>query len=112
VSWSFYISYSDEKIHTYINIIENGILLDVTSGEWSQAENKFEVLEDDWHEYKKTASFFFSTDKINDADYSIARIKYYSNSEDTSNSSGELSCLKEQLKFLHENEKINLQNIL
>ncbi|MBN7774156.1 DUF4363 family protein [Clostridium aminobutyricum] len=110
-TWAVYSDYSDKKIHTYINDIENGILLDVTSDNWPQAEDKFNTLEDSWHQYKSIACFFFSTDKINEADYSIAKIKYYIKAEDGSNASGELSCLKEQLKFLHENESITLQNI-
>ncbi len=36
----------------------------------------------------------------------------YIKAKDVSNGSGELLALKEQLKFLHENEKISFANIL
>ncbi|QHI71353.1 DUF4363 family protein [Aminipila terrae] len=111
-TWSAYTNYSDEKIHEFINAIDEKILVEVEDGNWKQATDNFEELKDSWHDYKKTACFFFSTDKINEADYSIARTEYYIKSKDDSNSSGELSCLKEQLKFLHENESLSLSNLL
>lgn len=111
-TWTSYSIYSDKKIHEFIDTIENSILLDVADGNWEQAQDSFEDLEDDWHDYKKSACFFFSTDKLNDTDYSVARAKYYIKFKDDSNSSGELSCLKEQLKFLHENESVSFSNLL
>lgn len=111
-TWTSYSIYSDKKIHEFIDTIENSILIDVEDGNWEQAQDNFGVFEDDWHHYKKSACFFFSTDKLNDTDYSVARAKYYIKFKDNSNSSGELSCLKEQLKFLHQNESISLANLL
>ncbi|QAT42528.1 DUF4363 family protein [Aminipila luticellarii] len=106
-----YTNYSDNKIHEFTDTIEQDILADVEDGNWEQAKDRFNKFEDDWHDYKKIACFFFSTDKLNAADYSIARAKYYIICEDDSNSSGELSCLKEQLKFLHDNETFSLSNL-
>ncbi|MFV0517546.1 MAG: DUF4363 family protein [Aminipila sp.] len=110
--WGFYTNYSDKEIHQFIDSVENSILIDVENANWEQAEDKFNQLEKNWHEYKKVACFFFSTDKINSVDYTIARSKYYIKCKDDSNSSGELSCLKEQFKFLHENESVSFSNIL
>lgn len=111
-TWSAYTNYSDKEIHKFINSIDDSILIEVQDGNWEQATDNFKKLKDSWHNYKKTACFFFSTDKINEADYSIARTEYYIKSKDESNSSGELSCLKEQLKFLHANESISFANLL
>lgn len=110
-TWAVYSNYSDEKIHSYLNEIENQLIVDVMDGNWDRAESHFSTFEDDWHQYKSVACFFFSTDKINETDYSIAKIKYYIKAKDDSNASGELSCLMEQLKFLHGNESINMQNV-
>lgn len=111
-TWVTYSNYSDENIYNFIDTIEYSILIDVEAGNWDQATSKFEKFEDDWHSYKKLASYFFSTDKINDVEYSLARTKYYLQSKEYSNTSGELSCLKEQLRLLHENELLTLQNLL
>lgn len=111
-TWTTYSAYSDKKIHEFIGTIEEDILIDIEDGNWEQAQNKFDDLENNWHNYKKSACFFFSTDKLNETDYSVARAKYFIKCKDDSNASGELSCLKEQLKFLHENESISLANLL
>lgn len=110
-TWTVYINYSDKEIHEFADAVENSILPDVEYGNWDHAVNKFDQLEKNWHKYRKVACFFFSTDKLNDADYSIARAGYYIKAEDVSNATGELSCLKEQLKFLHENESLTLGNL-
>ncbi|WP_312092039.1 DUF4363 family protein [Aminipila sp.] len=110
-TWSVYSNYSDKQIHGFIDSIDNNIISDVENANWKQASDQFKELEDNWHEYKKIACFFFSTDKLNDADFTIARAKYYIKCEDDSNATGELSCLKEQLKFLHDNESLSLANL-
>lgn len=106
-----YNNYSNETINSFIDTIEYGVLVDVEAENWEQAQNQFDVFEENWHDYKKYAYFFFSTDKLNEADFSIARIKYYIKSNDVSNSSGELSCLKEQLKSINANEFLTLSNL-
>ena len=106
-----YSIYSDKELHSYISEIEENIIISVENEDWQAADNDFAKLSRDWHKYKKIAAFFLQTDAINDTDYSIARAKYYIKSKDVSNASGELSCLKEQLTFLHFNETISPQNI-
>ena len=60
----------------------------------------------------KRHSFFLDTEEINDTDGAFAKTLMYIKAEDVSNGSGELLALKEQLKFLHENEGIGIENIL
>ena len=66
------------------------------------------VQYDRWHEYRKGALFFLDTQEVNDADSTFAKTLMYIKAKDVSNGSGELLALKEQLKFLHENEKNQL----
>lgn len=110
--WTIFDSYSNQKIHNYQYQLEENILSSVENREWDQALSDFQALSRDWHQYKKKAAFFLDTSAINDADYSIARAKYYIKEKDASNASGELACLKEQLTFLHYNETIAPGNIL
>jgi hypothetical protein len=79
--------------------------------EWDRAEKQFDKASKDWHRQKKIYTFFFNTKEINDTDYSIARAKYYIRTRDAALASGELNCVQEQLKFLHLNELITLDNI-
>lgn len=110
-TWNIYNNYSDEKVYNFIDTIEYGISIDIETDNWEQAKDKFENFEKNWYNYRKTACLFYSTDKINDTDYSIARAKYYIKCKDDSNSLGELYCLKEQLKFLIENEDLTIENL-
>lgn len=109
--WAIYNYYSDNVLHSFINEIEDNIIIAVEAENWDSADRDFDTLSDKWHDYKKAACFFFETDALNDTDYTIARAKYYIHAKDVSNASGELACLKEQFTFLHFNESIKLQNI-
>ena len=111
VSWGFYNHYSDEVLHGFIGEIEDTIITAVVDEEWKTADERFDKLSKEWHDYKKAAAFFFATSDINDTDYTIARAKYYIKAKDVSNASGELACLKEQLTFLHYNESLRFGNI-
>lgn len=110
-AWCVFDNYSDDKLHGYINDIENTIIAEVESGKWDKAYSDFNALSKDWHKYKKHAAFFLDTRAINDTDYSIARSRFYIKAKDDSNSTGELACLKEQLTFLHYNESLDWGNI-
>ena len=105
-AWTAFDVYSDKKINSYSSQLENTIIKAVETEDWETASTEFNALSQDWHHYKKAAAFFLDTASINDADYSIARSQYYIKAKDISNSSGELSCLKEQLAFLHQNQSV------
>ncbi|MCB6994322.1 DUF4363 family protein [bacterium 210820-DFI.6.37] len=109
--WAFFDSYSNSKIDSYKEELETNIIKTVELGDWDKASHDFDDLSQDWHQYKKRAEFFLDTQTINDVDYSIAKAKYYIKAQDVSNSSGELSCLEEQLTFLHYNESLAPGNI-
>lgn len=109
--WGIFVSYSDRTIHRLMNSIEDDILVSVYAQEWDRAEKQFDKVSKDWHRQKKIYTFFFNTKEINDTDYSIARAKYYIRTRDAALASGELNCVQEQLKFLHLNELITLDNI-
>ena len=110
-SWSAFVTYSDKNIHRLMSAIEDDIIVSVDAGDWTKAENQFDDLSKNWHKQKKIYSFCFNTIDINDTDYSIARAKKYIDAKDVSLASGELNCIKEQLKFLHLNELVTIDNI-
>lgn len=112
VCWIFFYNYTDQNLNSIIEDFDNVVMQSIEDEDWDKAYNKFDSLYDDWHKYRKNAFFFLDTSEINEADYAFARTLKYIEAKDVSNSSGELLSLKEQLKFLHENERITLQNIL
>lgn len=109
--WMTFDSYSSHKLGSYKEALQQDIIKRVEAEEWDKAYETFEQFSKDWHGYKKIAAFFLDTQSINEADYSIAKSRYYIKARDVSNSSGELSCLKEQLSFLEYNESLAAGNI-
>lgn len=110
-AWLTFDWYSNHKLHTYTSTIDHQIINSLEHGNWRAAYDQFLLLSDDWHQYKKYAAFFLDTNAINEADYTIAKAKYYIKAKDNSNAPGELSCLKEQLTFLHDNESLSIGNV-
>ncbi len=109
--WGFFVNYADKNIHELTGIIEDDILENVYAQNWDKAENQVSDLSKKWHDQKKTYTFFFDTAAVMETDYSIARAKQYIAAKDVTLASVELSCIKEQLGFLHLNELITLDNI-
>lgn len=109
--WAAFDSYSADKISAYRDTLDQKVIKTIEAGKWDIAYENFQSFSQDWHAYKKKAAFFLDTQAINEADYSIAKALYYIKAKDISNSSGELSCLKEQLKFLEYNESLAVGNI-
>lgn len=110
-AWAVFDVYSSDKISTYKETLQQEVIKMVESEEWDKAYASFERFSKDWDHYKKTAAFFLDTQALNEADYSIAKSHYYIKAKDVSNSSGELSCLKEQLSYLEYNESLALGNV-
>lgn len=110
-AWGCYSSYAEDEINGFRDMIQHSILTDVEAENWTQAESKFEHLESTWHKYKKIAHFFSDTDKLNEIDYSLAKAKYFIKAQDISNSSGELACLNEQLRFLRVDESLTFAGL-
>ncbi len=92
------------------SLIVSCVVIAVVVSVWLIFVN-YDRLSDQWHDHKKIYTFFFNTSEILDTVYAIARAKYYIKSEDVALSAGELNMAREQLKFLHLNELITLDNI-
>jgi hypothetical protein len=110
-SWLIFVNYADKNIHRLIDDIENGLMVSVYAEDWEKASEQIDRLSEQWHDHKKVYTFFFNTSEILDTDYAIARAEHYIKSEDAALSAGELNAVREQLKFLHLNELITLDNI-
>ncbi len=111
-SWGILVSYTDKNIHDLMNTIEEEILISLYAEDFDKAADQFSELSKKWHKQKKVYSFFFNAKEINDADFSIARTKEYIHAKNVPLAAGELNCIKEQLKFLHSNELLTLDNLI
>ena len=109
--WSIFVGYSDKNIHGLMDSIEDDIMVSVYAEDWDKAEDQFSDMSGKGHKQKEVYSFFFNTIDINETDYAIARAKDYIRAKDLSQAAGELNCIREQLKFLHFNELITLDNV-
>ena len=109
--WGIFVNYADKNIHELKNMIEKEIIVSVYAEDWDSAKVQFKDLSGKWHKQKKIYAFFFDTGAVMETDYSIAKAKNYIYAEDIPLASGELSCVNEQLGFLHLNELITLDNV-
>lgn len=109
--WLLFFIYAENTIDDYTQYIKYSLLPTIESDSWDIGMSKMSFLENQWHDFRKIALFFLDTETLNEIDYSIARASKYIKSEDISNSSGELNAIIEQLTFLSQNEKLNLNNI-
>lgn len=112
IGWCTFVNYADDNLHKLIDKIEDDITISIKSEEWDIASESFQEISKAWHKQKKIYSFFINTSAINETDYSIARAKAYIVTKNQPLALGELSCIKEQLGFLHLNELITIDNIL
>ena len=110
--WGIFYYSSGQDLDQIIKDCEDIVMPAVEGEDWDKAYDNFKVQYDRWHEYRKGSLFFLDTQEVNDADSTFAKTLMYIKAKDVSNGSGELLALKEQLKFLHENEKISFANIL
>ena len=109
--WCVFVNFTDKNLHQLMGKIEDDIIVSVYQGEWDQSLESFKEVSDAWHKQKKVYSFFLDTSAINETDYSFARADEYIKAKNLPLTVGELSCIKEQLGFLHLNEQITLENI-
>lgn len=110
--WGIFYYSAGQELDQMINDCEDIVMPAVESENWDKAYDSFRLQYDRWHDYRKGALFFLDTQEVNDADSTFAKTLMYIKAKDVSNGSGELLALKEQLKFLHENEKLSFENIL
>lgn len=110
--WGLFYYSSAQSLTQIIDSCEETVMPAIEKEDWKTAEETFSVQYELWHHYRKTALFFLDTQSVNEADGTFAKTLMYIKAEDVSNSSGELLALQEQLRYLYENEKVNLSNIL
>ena len=112
IPWELYSVYTTHTIQDCSNTIGTELLPAITENDWENAKESFESISNNWDSYKKIAVYFLSTDALNDVDSTICKAYYYVQMEDDSNASGEVSSLQYQLRYLGENQKPTLANIL
>lgn len=110
--WGVFIQHIDDNLDLLISIIEEDVEVNLNQANWSEAAVGMKKLSEEWENQKKVYAFFLSTLDMNEADYAITRIKSYISTEHLALATGELAILKQQLKFLHDNELITLENLL
>ncbi len=111
LSWWAFSDYADRSLEPLMDMAENQLLQSARKEHWDIAKHQMEEFTEKWHKDKKIYSYFFQTRVINEIDFSIARLGEYVRSEDLTSTSGELAYIKEQLKYLHANEKFTIENI-
>ncbi len=112
VPWEIYSTCTSDTIHECADVIDAKLLPAITEGDWGTAKKSFDDISKNWDSYKKIAVYFLSTDALNEVDSTICKSCYYIQMEDDSNAAGEVSSLQYQLRYLHENQKPTLVNIL
>ena len=109
--WILVLHGAERESQQLISSIQEDIIPLADAGNWKQANIQINKLNQDWHDFRKKALYFFHTETINTIDYSMARSLKYAEAEDDSNTAGELNSMIEQLSFLTGNEKLTLQNL-
>lgn len=109
--WFVFLHYADTQSQDLIKEIREEILPDIQAGKWSAVQKKMDLLNEDWHKFRKVTLYLLHTETINSIDYGIARSIKYAEAEDDSNTAGELNAVIEQLSFLTDNQKLTLQNV-
>lgn len=109
--WLLFLHYADEQSQHLTKEIRQKILPDIKNGSWAAVQKNMDILNEDWHRFRKITLYLLHSETINSIDYSVARAIKYAEAEDESNTSGELNVMIEQLSFLTSNQKLTLQNI-
>lgn len=109
--WLGFSYYADITLNDIMDIGKNEVNVAIKDGDWADASTDMAKLSDKWKEHRKIYSLFFRTSVMNETDFAIAKATEFIDAEDESNSSGEVSNIVEQLKFLNLNELFTLENI-
>lgn len=110
-SWLYFNHYSTQTVTNLINTIEKEVIVSAESEEWEQSISSLSNLKNEWEDYKKWALLFLSSKEISEIDYSLSRTAKYIDSEDISNSTGELNSTAEQMRFIITREEPSWKNI-
>lgn len=110
--WFGFMTYCENTLNDLIAEITDEIEVSVHEEDWDGAQKSFQNFSKDWHREKTYYSLFLEQSAMLEADFAISRAEAYIGAEDYANTMGELAYIREQLRFLFLNERINLENIL
>lgn len=110
--WFGFMTYCEDTLTSLVADITDEIEVNVAAEDWDSAKSSFDEFSDAWHKDKSTYSFFLEQSAMLEADFAIARAEACIYAEDVPGAMSELAFIREQLKFLFLNERINLANIL
>lgn len=111
VPWGIYDRFAVETVENYRSVISHEIIPAIESGDWENAEKRFDFIAKDWDRYKKVSAFFIDTESVNEVDSYVSRAYYYIKLHDAGNAAAETAYLQYRFGFLHENELPNPGNI-
>ncbi len=110
--WFGFMTYCEDTLGGLVAVIEEEIEVSVAAEDWPAAKEEFRRFSESWHKDEAAFSLFLEQSSMLDTDFTIARAEAYINAEDRSSALGELASIREQLRFLFLNERINLENIM
>lgn len=110
-TWFGFDMYSENELDKYLSSIDTEIMLNIKEENWQEAADALEKLQNDWHKYRKYAEFFLETTELNEISYTMTKSKAYIENEDAASAAGELSYLRDQIRFLDVDESISSGNI-
>ena len=104
IPWAFYDRYAHSTVDACQQTLEVRVIPAIERQDWEAAKEAFNTIRRDWKKYRKISAYFMGTDDLNEITGTISKTHYYIKMKDDSNSSGEAAYLKNQFKYLYENE--------
>lgn len=101
----------ENSTHTssaHLKLIQESIY----SQKWQTANDELSIVQENWDNNATWWSVILDHQEIDRIDLSIERLKKFIESKDPALSLGEVTSLKLYFDFIHDNEKLNLKNIL
>jgi hypothetical protein len=98
---------TSERLEKHIDMVEEG----AASGNWNMARMSLENIEKDWSKAEGVWTVLIDHSEIDNIENSLARMKKYINTEDSSLALGELSNLRQYVKHIPEKESFSIKNI-
>lgn len=110
--WFGFMTYTENLLSEFNVTITEVIIPSIQVQHWDAASDDFKNLTDNWHASKQIFDLFLDNDAMVETDFTIAKAEAYIAAQDTSSALGELFCIKEQFRYLFENERITIENLL
>lgn len=103
-----YLDVTSKNIDNKLTFIRS----DINDKKWDNAKRHINELENIWKKTNSKWAILIEHREIDDIDMSLAKLKSYIDTEDTSLSLAELKTLDELYRHIPLNEKLNLENVL